>query len=1128
MIPKMNSKILPDFPQSPSRKTSENFAAHGIIIPPSATGETRAVCPKCGKNHRKKNLAVNVAKGVWRCHRCDWRGRLGHDADHHRHDPAELQRQIDAENRQRKEDGRRAADRAQALWKRCRPTGSHPYLDRKGIGAHGLRFGVDRNGAFAVVPMRDKTGELVGAQRIYAHPLPEIKTDKVFGAGTEKQGAFHVIGDPDGAPIIAIGEGYSTCASVHEATGWPVIVAFDAGNVIHVARIWRERYPAAALIVAADNDKWKPERGNPGLRHAYEAAARIGGVRVAYPAFAPDAPGKPTDFNDLHALMGLEAVKARLVEAMRPEPQPPIDEDLAARCGCGTEPEPADPTPDLAALPAVHADDATATPAETRAALRATVHQFFDGLRSDRSKSLAIQAPAGIGKTVIVAQEATRHRALLGNVFVPSHRLGAEQAARYPEGHAVVIRGRTHAADGLPPLCPKAAAVEILQRAGHARDVRGLLCGVRTEGTEVTVGCAEFGAGRCRYYEQFRDPAPIRIYSHEWLTKNPSDGLKVVGRREPDYNVIDENFSATAVSKRAWTSERIIADTLPGSIWRAALSAALEGTVPALAGRLAEIDAELDQDQPDTIPVRPAMTAAETERALECWAPQRRPVGFLRAVRAVATGAAKPAQLWVSTVGDKTRVHFASVAPLPFLAGKPTLAIDATPNSDLIAQTLGADIHALPCRRNARIVQIVDRTLSHSSVIGDGRTDADGNPIPDTSAEKLGHRLVEFAWRQFRLNPAGAVIAPKQWIDRWRDHLPPVPLGWYGALRGLNAMERAEWLVQISWNMPSADAVESQTRAIHPDSAAKLVGKYERQTVRVEARDGTTAAVDRWIHRDPNAQKILEGIREAEAVQALDRLRLLNDGPKKTVFLLCNLPLPDARPDHLVKLNDLLLPAQLAQVMTRDGIIPCDRSRLARRHPDLFDSPNHAWAAVQEWRQNLMVGNAISTYIAKSTINSEPAKTLSLRVISYRVAGSRGKASVGIVGEGTDPAAALGKIYERPVTVLGTATLADHLAGKAHAPPPTPTPDPVPEPAPAVSTPPPTPPVAVPDTVAPVPLHARIVGALKSTASTLGQTEIGIRVGSAAALLGGVLHDLCRRGVIARSGGGFRPVGVAP
>lgn len=1112
----MDSKILRDFRQSPN----DHFAHHGVILSQNAVGETRAICPKCGHDHKKKkSLSVNVAKGVWNCHRCGWRGRLGQNDGASRHDPAELQRQIDADRRQRQEDARRAADRAKALWKSCRSSGTNPYLDRKRIGAHGVRFGADRNGAFVVVPMRDAAGDLVGAQRIYSAPLPGTDTDKVFGKGTAKQGAHHVIGDPTGDPIIYIAEGYATAATVHEATGRPAVVAFDAGNLLHVARVFRERHPTAALVFAADHD-------DAGLKGANAAARAVGGTVIA-----PEVEGE--DFNGLHARMGLEAVRDRLAATRHPDPdrRQHIDEDLAARCGCGTEPElpesPADPTPDPATLPAVHADDPTATPAETRAALRATVHEFFDGLRSDRPRSVAIRSPAGIGKTHIVAEEATRHRTLLGNVFVPSHRLGAEQAARYPEGHAVVIRGRTHAADGQPPLCPKAAAVEILSKSGHACDVRGLLCGVRTEGTEVTVGCAEFGAGRCRYYEQFRDPAPIRIYSHEWLTKSLSDGLKIVNLREPDYNVIDENFATTAVKKRSWTSERIIADTLPGSVWRAALSATLEGTIPALAGRLGEIDAELDQDQPDTIPVRPAMTAAESIKALEGWVPQRRPFGFLRAVRAVVTGAAKPAQLWVSTVGDKTRVHFASVAELPFLAGKPTLAIDATPNADLIARTLGADIHALPCRRNANIVQIVDRTLSHSSVIGDGRKDADGNPITDTSAEKLGWRLAEFAWRQYRANPAGAVIAPKAWIDRWRDHLPPVPVGWYGALRGLNAMEHAEWLVQISWNQPSADGVESLARAIYPDGAEKLAGKYASQQVRVEARDGTVAAVTRWVHPDPHAQKILEGIREAEATQALDRLRLLNDGPKKTVFLLCNLPLPDARPDHLVKLGDLLLPTKLAQVMTRDGIIPCDRALLAKRHPDLFDTPNHAWAAVQEWRQNLMVGNAISTHIAKPTINFFPAPTVSLRVISYRVTGSRGKASVGIVPEGTDPAAALGKIYEQPITILGTATLADHLAGKAHAAPPTPAP--VPEPEPAVSPPPPTcPPVPVPDTVAPTPLHARIVRALKSTASTLTQTEIGIAIGSAGALLGGVLHDMCRRGEIARAGAGFGPVGVAP
>ena len=47
---------------------------------------------------------------------------------------------------------------------------------------------------------------------------------------------------PDWIALIA--EGYATAASLHEATGLPVIVAFDAGNLLPVAQAIHKRYPA--------------------------------------------------------------------------------------------------------------------------------------------------------------------------------------------------------------------------------------------------------------------------------------------------------------------------------------------------------------------------------------------------------------------------------------------------------------------------------------------------------------------------------------------------------------------------------------------------------------------------------------------------------------------------------------------------------------------------------------------------------------------------------------------------------------------------------------------------------------------------------------------------------------------
>lgn len=56
------------------------FADFEIEIPYGASGpEVYTTCPKCSGERRKRSakcLSVNLAKGVWCCHHCDWRGGL--------------------------------------------------------------------------------------------------------------------------------------------------------------------------------------------------------------------------------------------------------------------------------------------------------------------------------------------------------------------------------------------------------------------------------------------------------------------------------------------------------------------------------------------------------------------------------------------------------------------------------------------------------------------------------------------------------------------------------------------------------------------------------------------------------------------------------------------------------------------------------------------------------------------------------------------------------------------------------------------------------------------------------------------------------------------------------------------
>ena len=68
--------------------------------------------------------------------------------------------------------------------------------------------------------------------------------DKRFLIGGRVSGCYFPIGKPDGALCIA--EGYATGASIHEATGTAVAVAFNAGNLLPVASALRAKFPRLA------------------------------------------------------------------------------------------------------------------------------------------------------------------------------------------------------------------------------------------------------------------------------------------------------------------------------------------------------------------------------------------------------------------------------------------------------------------------------------------------------------------------------------------------------------------------------------------------------------------------------------------------------------------------------------------------------------------------------------------------------------------------------------------------------------------------------------------------------------------------------------------------------------------
>jgi putative DNA primase/helicase len=162
-----------------------------------------------------------------------------------------------------------ARERAVAIWETAsRDPDDHAYLTGKGIKAHGARLYKDA----LVIPVR--ANGLI-------HSLQFIGVDgnKRFLGGGRVAGCYFSIGNPRGASALCISEGFATGATIHEATGYPVAVAFNAGNLLSVAKAMREKFPDLTLILCADDDRETP--GNPGLTKATEAARAVRGLLVS-------------------------------------------------------------------------------------------------------------------------------------------------------------------------------------------------------------------------------------------------------------------------------------------------------------------------------------------------------------------------------------------------------------------------------------------------------------------------------------------------------------------------------------------------------------------------------------------------------------------------------------------------------------------------------------------------------------------------------------------------------------------------------------------------------------------------------------------------------------------------------
>lgn len=207
-----------------------------------------------------------------------------------------LQEAKDRANETKKQRHNEMADKVKARFKSYTEVLEHEYLTNKKVKSYGLKQHKD----LLVVPVYSITGAIRSLQYINKNG------EKRFASESEIKGNLFLVGaeikDLPNLDKIIIAEGYSTSATIYEATKIPVACVFSANFCLQFALNLR-KLTGARIIIALDNDE-----SGVGEKKAQECARAVSNASVRLPS-------EIGDYNDLYLKHGLDKVRLELTES---------------------------------------------------------------------------------------------------------------------------------------------------------------------------------------------------------------------------------------------------------------------------------------------------------------------------------------------------------------------------------------------------------------------------------------------------------------------------------------------------------------------------------------------------------------------------------------------------------------------------------------------------------------------------------------------------------------------------------------------------------------------------------------------------------------------------------------------
>ena len=553
-----------------------------------------------------------------------------------------------------------------------------------------------------------------------------------------------------------------------------------------------------------------------------------------------------------------------------------------------------------------------------------------------------LKAPAGCGKTHAYVDMIARESTLTPiEIYVPTIKLAEEvkqSIVQRGTAHRVsVIRGREQIGAHNQPLCKRHVLAAAMSSKGVS--VFPTLCMQRTQ-------C---GTSRCQYYEhcgyiQQYQQSNIHIYTHAHLLL----GRTMLDERKPDLVIIDEDFTMSLVEHigipMSLLSQVGVRPELQNAVraimnWTSTQDhAALLREFQQQGGGWSGLAETLKKDRPAILPGELDQIAMNRLSGHQ----NVRPVASLLSHldRVLSKGLVPiaiditPDQLTVHHRHEITRFGDLKVGGAP----QKVFITDATISEMIVSQCLPIDtFKVIHGQRNAIVVQCSDSICSTSSLTPAEQNGAASQQRPTkrlSDVQALVDELARSGADILVVGPSTITGNPARGIGSKLATAPNVHLAHFGAVRGIDAWKTCEALVLIGRNEPKTQAVENIARAFFYDDPTplQLTGQWEPRTRGFDMASGEQIGTVVAGHRDPRVHEVLMQIREAESIQALDRLRLIHNTDPKLVILLSKLPLPGLQVDQLLPWSELTRGSEFERLYHHSGgILPLNTSWIAQK-----------------------------------------------------------------------------------------------------------------------------------------------------------------------------------------------------